>query len=112
MEQLERGFLLDGVALSKLANDDIGRSQPSLNIGIPQYSALNDPNCKKYFTSKGLPNGVNKYLSRGENAKKNRVQGISDSMIGAVFDQFVLRSPATKYLEDRTLIGAGKLHGM
>lgn len=57
LKELEQGFVLDGVALSKHANDEIDRSNPSVNIGIPQYNPLKDKYCESYFKqNKGLPN--------------------------------------------------------
>lgn len=50
--------MLDGVCLSHNANDETDRTFPSLNIGIPQYSALSDRNTANYFKQKGLPRFV------------------------------------------------------
>lgn len=58
LKQLEMGFVLDGVVLSHLANDDIKRSNPSLNVGIPQYNALRDPANQSYLRRRGLPKTV------------------------------------------------------
>lgn len=55
LKQRERGFVLDCVALSRQTNEEIGRSQPSVDIGIPQYNALSDKHARCYFKSKGLP---------------------------------------------------------
>ena len=55
LKELERGFILDGVALSKQTNDEPERSNPSVNIGIPQYNPTIDKHCKSYFKQKGLP---------------------------------------------------------
>ena len=60
LKRLEKGFLLDGVAMSHLANDEVDRSNPSVNIGIPQYLAGQDGSCKAYFKRKGLPKQVGK----------------------------------------------------
>lgn len=51
----EKGFVLDGTVVSRLANDETDRSAPSLDFGIPQYNALTDPHCKGYFKSKAVP---------------------------------------------------------
>ena len=51
----ERGFILDGTVVSRLANDETDRNAPSLDFGIPQYNALTDPHCKGYFKSKAVP---------------------------------------------------------
>ena len=43
LNELERGFVLDGVCLSHLANDETDRTFPSLNIGedyISRYSTV------------------------------------------------------------------------
>ena len=82
-------FILDGVALSKQANDETGRTQPSLNIGIPQYSAINDPGCRRYF----------------RNTPKKTVAKKSKKDSHTVFMQ---NSEAQKYLDDRKKMGAGK----
>lgn len=55
LKELERNFVLDGAVLSRLTNDETGRTNPSLNFGIPQYRAKEDKHCKSYFTHKGLP---------------------------------------------------------
>ena len=55
LNELERSFVLDGVALSHLANDEIDRTHPSLDLGIPQYNAMRDGHVKSYFARKGLP---------------------------------------------------------
>ena len=46
--------------MSHLANNEIDRTHPSLNLGIPQYNAMNDISCKTYFRSRGLPSIVKK----------------------------------------------------
>ena len=57
LEEREQGFLLDGTLLSRQANDETDRCNPSyLNFGIPQYNALKDPHLKRYLkTNKSLP---------------------------------------------------------
>ena len=55
LKQLEKGFILDGTVVSRLYNDEIGRTQPSLNFGIPQYNALRDKHCANYFKTKQVP---------------------------------------------------------
>lgn len=108
LKELERGFVLDAVALSKHANDETGRTHPSLNLGIPQYNALKDAHCKTYFQMKGLP----KYTNQ---AKEKLAEGDVDSestssMMGPVFDQFLRNSSAKEYLKERESIGAGILY--
>ena len=60
LKQLEVGFILDGVPLSRVTNEEIGRTNPSINIGIPQYNALTDKHCKNYFKTKSLPLAIAK----------------------------------------------------
>ena len=105
MKELEKGFVLDGVAVGKQSNDETGRSQPSPNIGIPQYNALRDKHCKNYFTTRSLPKFVQptKSLTSVEDAEH------SASMMGNVFDKFVRNSLAKQYLKERESIGAGEL---
>ena len=57
LKEREKGFLLDGTLLSRQANDETERCNPSyLNFGIPQYNALKDPYLKRYLrTNKSLP---------------------------------------------------------
>lgn len=50
--------MLDGVTLSHLTNDETDRTHPSINMGIPQYNALEDKACASYFQRKGLPKSV------------------------------------------------------
>ena len=89
LKQLEKGFVLDGVPLSKLANDEIGRTHPSLNIGIPQYSALYDPGCKQLFATRNKPKTANEPKEH------------NSSVI------FMQNSSSQKYMNDRKKIGAG-----
>ena len=63
LKQLEKGFILDGTVVSKLYNDETGRTQPSLNFGIPQYNALRDKHCANYFRSKQVPK-LNEVMTR------------------------------------------------
>lgn len=55
LKELEKRFVLDGVVLSHVSNDEIDRTHPSLDLGIPQYNAMRDVHAKGYFARKGLP---------------------------------------------------------
>ena len=88
--------------LNKLANDETGRTQPSLNIGIPQYSAVNDPACKNYFRSKSA-----RQLKPPKETIASEKE-ISDSL--SRFEKLVRNSNAKKYLDDRQKMGAGNWH--
>ena len=104
---MEKGFVLDAVALGKHANDEIGRTQPSLNMGIPQYNALKDPNCKTYFSMKGLPKHTQQAQKELSQGKGDESIEVSSSMMGPVFDRFVRSSSAKHYLRERESIGSG-----
>lgn len=58
MKQLEDGFILDGVTLSRQTNEETERSNPPVNIGIPQYNPLTDKHTKSYFKQKSLPKEI------------------------------------------------------
>lgn len=61
LKELERGFVLDGVALSRQANEETDRTHPSLNVGIPQYRPLEDRHSRAYYkNNKSLPKLVTK----------------------------------------------------
>ena len=97
LKELERNFVLDCIPLSKLANDEVGRTKPSLNIGIPQYLATKDPGCKNYFKRKGV----------GKSGREAHEQLKAHIMPESSVDKFLRNSSATKYLSDRKKIGAG-----
>jgi hypothetical protein len=94
-KQLEQGFVLDGVCVSHLTNDETERTFPSINIGIPQYKAQSDKRVSSYFKRKGLPPFV------------TRKQEHETSMQGRVIDKFCASSEATAYLTARQKEGAG-----
>ena len=73
LKERELGFVLDGVVLSRLANEDTKRSNPSLNIGIPQYNALRDPANQSYLRRRGLPKTVK------EIAEVSTTRGVADT---------------------------------
>ena len=59
LKELEKGFVLDGVVLSRQTNEETARTNPSINIGIPQYRATEDKHCSGYFTkTKALPKNI------------------------------------------------------
>jgi len=63
LKEREKGFLLDGTLLSRQANDETDRCNPSyLNFGIPQYNALADPHLKRFLRSKSLPKSFQKEI--------------------------------------------------
>lgn len=96
LKELEKGFILDGIPLSKLGNDEIRRTQPSLNIGIPKYSAIRDPNCTNYFKYKSLPNLAKESFIKNDKGCNT-------------IDKFIANSAAKQYLQDRKKMGSGKI---
>ena len=50
-KRLEKGFVLDNIAVSTLS-DDSGRANPKMNTAIPPYNAQVDPHTKNYFEKK------------------------------------------------------------
>lgn len=99
MEEQEKSFVLDGITLSKQANDETDRTHPSLNMGIPQYNALQDKHCKNYFRLKARHKSI-----------KDDASVQADSMMGEVFDKFLRNSTAKHYLLDRKRLGTGNLY--
>lgn len=85
LKELEKGFILDGVVLSRLTNEETARTHPSINIGIPQYRATEDKHCSGYFSNaKALPKNIT-----------------PEPMIGKVEDKFFKSTEASYYLKDR-----------
>lgn len=82
LKEREKGFVLDGVVLSRLGNEDTKRSNPSLNIGIPQYNALRDPANQTYLRRRGLPKAVKEIAE---------VSRASDYVrLGLLYDRFII----------------------
>ena len=79
LKQLEKGFVLDGVPMSHLVNDEMGRTNPSINMGIPQYNALDDKSCAGYFQRKGLPKVIKK---TSKEVRRREVDGKSLKGLG------------------------------
>lgn len=51
LRRLEKGFVLDNIAVSTLS-DDSGRAKPKMSTAIPPYNAQIDPHTKNYFEKK------------------------------------------------------------
>ncbi|EDO28497.1 predicted protein, partial [Nematostella vectensis] len=51
LKLLEKGFVLDNIAVSTLA-DDSGRANPKMNTAIPPYNAQKDKHATDYFTKR------------------------------------------------------------
>lgn len=96
LKNLEKGFILDGIPLSKVANDETGRTNPTLNLGIPQYYGRKDTHCHLYYSQKKL-----------DIHEENGSALEDSSMMGFVYDKFTRGSAANQYIEDRKKLGAG-----
>ncbi|XP_065829716.1 sperm microtubule associated protein 1-like [Oscarella lobularis] len=88
---LEMNFVLDGVALSKQANDDARRTNPSINIGIPQYQAQRDKHAQSYFVTKPAKTSL----------KTTRQDSEPSTVMGKVYDRFTKRCHSATYLRER-----------
>ncbi len=95
---MEEGFILDGIPLSKVANDETDRTNPTLNLGIPQYYGKKDPHCCLYY-------------SRKKGQEKSIVENNS-SMMGNVYDKYINTSSSNSYIEDRRKLGAGMTYDL
>ncbi|XP_062515678.1 sperm microtubule associated protein 1-like [Corticium candelabrum] len=97
LRALECSFILDGVAVSRQANEDVHRTNPTINIGIPQYYGAKDRHARTYV--------------RSAPARTSRIRAqkaIDCSMMGSVYDKFTNRCSSARYLRDRlTLHSAG-----
>lgn len=100
LKKREKGFLLDGTLLSRQANDETDRCNPSyLNFGIPQYNALKDPHLKRYLkTNKSLPKSFQRHIEEEH----------TDTMQGMLLDRLTTGSHTLSYIKERnSLVGAG-----
>ena len=53
LRELEKGFILDCMAVSTFS-DDSGHASPKLSTAIPPYNAQKDKNAKRYFEVKDV----------------------------------------------------------
>jgi len=90
LKELEKGFILDGVPLSKVANDETDRTNPTLNLGIPQYNGKKDTHCRLHYS------------------KKSSDYSGTDSMMGHVYDNLCFASSSRNYIDNRKEFGAGR----
>ncbi|XP_076819305.1 uncharacterized protein LOC143465056 isoform X1 [Clavelina lepadiformis] len=93
----EKGFILDGIALSSI-QDDFGKIQPKLGPAIPPYNSHFDPYVKNYFTYKGLDETLHKTGQTRRN---------SESIQGKTVDRFHYVGVGHDYLSRRNKSGSG-----
>lgn len=95
-KQLEKGFVLDGIAVGTFACTS-GHASPKLATAIPPYNAQKDPWAKMYF-------------ERKEVKKTLKKTGQSDggvSISGSQVDRFYKDGQMGKYINLRNETGAG-----
>ncbi|XP_067869170.1 sperm microtubule associated protein 1-like [Heterodontus francisci] len=95
----ERGFILDGVAVSSSAYG-YGKLNPKMCDVIPPYNAQTDPYSKFYFHSKEMKRLL----------KKTDQDHGGTSNNGWLVDYFYKHGPAQRYLTKRNVYGAGHSH--
>ncbi|XP_039268397.2 uncharacterized protein LOC120343323 [Styela clava] len=93
----EKGFILDGIALSNI-QDDYARVQPKLGPAIPPYNSHFDRHVGNYFRFKG----VNKTLKN-----TGQVRERSQSLQGKAVDRFHYIGDGHIYIQKRNRSGAG-----
>lgn len=58
-KKLEKGFILDGVAVATFS-DDSGHASPKLATAIPPYNAQKDAHAEAYFKAKDVSRTLKK----------------------------------------------------
>ena len=122
LQALECNFILDGVAVSKQGNDDIHRTNPSINIGIQQYNGARDKHARSYRRSTPSREATKRTQQVGKSvllilsilfvlshfiSKQNK----HSTMMGHVYDRFTTRCASAKYLRERRFLhSAGNTH--
>ncbi|XP_058532023.1 uncharacterized protein C17orf98 homolog isoform X3 [Ochotona princeps] len=97
--RLEKGFILDGVAVSSVARA-YDRTRPKLWSAIPPYNAQQDYHARRYFQSHVVPPILRKtHQDHGGTGRD-----------GWVVDYFHIFGQGQRYLNRRNWAGAGKCH--
>ncbi|KAK3729345.1 hypothetical protein QZH41_009053 [Actinostola sp. cb2023] len=100
LRNLEKGFVLDNIAVSTLS-DDSGRANPKMSTAIPPYNAQLDRHTRNYFEKKL----VQRLLSRTQQPHPG------DSITGKQMDKFYETGMMGSYLKYRNGAGAGYSRG-
>ncbi|KAI6652062.1 hypothetical protein LOD99_4607 [Oopsacas minuta] len=95
---MEKSFILDGVPLSNLSNNDVFRSSPQHDISLPSYNPVKDKHCRVYFQFASIPRAVSARISR------NRPLS---TQAGHHKDVFLERCSSVQYISHRNRNGAG-----
>ncbi|THD20223.1 hypothetical protein D915_008849 [Fasciola hepatica] len=95
LEKLERGFVLDCVAVAQIS-EDYSTINPKGGSVIPVYDAQSDPFAKYYFEAKGVQGTCNGQKSPGICMKEPFVA------------RFAEHGPPAQYLRLRNVHGCGR----
>jgi len=93
----EKGFILDGIALSSLEMN-YGKSNPKCGPAIPPYNAHFDKQVKSYFKNKGVKANLR---------KTGQTKARSESTQGEYVDRFHYEREKYDYISRRNRSGAG-----
>ncbi|KAK2503569.1 hypothetical protein MC885_009038 [Smutsia gigantea] len=96
---LEKGFILDGVAVSTMARSYEGL-RPKLWSAIPPYNAQQDYHARRYFQSRVVPPVLRKTGQDHGGTGRD----------GWIVDYFHVFGQGQRYLNRRNWAGAGKCH--
>ena len=91
-------FVLDGVPLSNLSNNDVFRSSPQHDISLPSYNPVKDEHCRVYFKFASIPRVVSARLSRNRSLP---------TQAGCYKDKFLERCSSAQYISQRNRNGTG-----
>ncbi|XP_007940202.1 uncharacterized protein C17orf98 homolog [Orycteropus afer afer] len=94
--RLEKGFILDGVAVSSMART-YERTRPKLWSAIPPYNAQQDCHARRYFQSHVVPPIL----------RKTEQDHGGTGRDGWIVDYFHIFGPGQRYLNRRNWAGAG-----
>ena len=95
---MEKSFVLDGVPLCHLSNNEVSRSSPQHDISLPSYNPVKDEHCRVYFKFASIPRAVSARITRNRPLP---------TQAGSHKDHFLERCSSAQYLSDRNRNGAG-----
>ena len=94
---MDKSFILDGVPLSNLSNNEVFRCQPQHDISLPSYNPIKDEHCRVYFQFASIPRAVSARLSRNRPLP---------TQAGCHKDKFLERCSSAQYITQRNRNGA------
>ena len=95
---MKKSFVLDGIPLSNMSNNEVYRTYPQHDISLPSYNPVKDKHCRVYFQFSSLPRAVSAHISRGHTLP---------TQAGSHKDKLLERCSSAQYLSDRNRNGAG-----